>query len=343
MTSTQAVFIDPSYADFLDDRLFDVSNPVLNRDGTLLPFVRLKESLNALGIPVHTADKLRSGTVKADVNHYWSLGLADYQSLVGRKDVRLRGFIVLEPSLVAPTLYQALPRLTRDFEKVYLHNTVGDGYSLDGVARNRLEKIFVPQPYEDVNETYWAQGNRQNRMVVIAGAHNPWFRKPEFYSRRLEAIAALGVHGAIDFYGRGWNRWWTRHTFTSAYWGNRQKIMNNYKGSCASKMDTLSQYRFSLCFENMPMLGYVTEKIFDCFYAGTVPIYLGAPDISDLIPPDAFIDMRDFGSNDYLSMWEFVRSMPAREWERKREAGRDFVRSDGRQNYYGSLLRVVRP
>jgi alpha(1,3/1,4) fucosyltransferase len=343
MTPKQAVFIDPSYPDFLDDRLFDVSNPTLNRDGSLLPFVRLKESLQALGIPVHTADKLRDGSVRAELNHYWSLGLVDYQPLVDRQDVRLRGFVILEPSLVAPGLYTSLPQLTRDFERVYLHNTVGDGYSLFGVARHRLEKIYVPQPYGDVNESCWAQKDRQNRMVVIAGAHNPWRRKPEFYSSRLEAVAALGPHGAIDLYGRGWNRWWTRHTFTPAYWIRRRAIMAHYKGSCTSKMDVLSQYRFSLCFENTPMLGYVTEKIFDCFYAGTVPIYLGAPDISDLIPEDAYIDMRDFGSNDYRTMWEHVRAMSALEWARKREAGREFVRSAGKQQYYDSLLRVIRP
>ncbi len=343
MTSTQAVFIDPSYPDFLDDQLFDVDNAALNRDGTLVPFVRLKESLNARGIAVHTADKLRDGSSLADVNHYWSLGLTDYQALLGRPDVRLRGFVILEPSLVAPEVYATLPKLTRDFEKVYLHNTIGDGYSLDGVDRQRLEKIFVPQPYGDVIEPHWSRQERQNRMVVIAGAHNPWRRKPEFYSRRLGAVAVLGPLGVIDLFGRGWNRWWTRHTFTPSYWAHRGTIMAHYKGSCSSKMDVLSEYRFSLCFENMPMLGYVTEKIFDCFYAGTVPIYLGAPDISDLIPADAYVDMRDFGSNDYRAMWAHVSAMSPQEWARKRESGRDFVRTLGKQRYVDSLLQVIQP
>jgi hypothetical protein len=42
------------------------------------------------------------------------------------------------------------------------------------------------------------------------------------------------------------------------------------------------------------MKGYITEKIFDCFYAGTVPIYYGASDISDFIDPKSFIDYQNF-------------------------------------------------
>lgn len=341
MPNKHAVFIDPSYPDFLKDGLFDGRNPVLNRDDQLLPFIRLKQHLEALGIPLHTADRLKDGSVVAETNHYWSMGLMDYAALRERKDVRLRGFVILEPSLVAPWLYAALPQLTRDFERVYVHNTLGDGYTLRDVDRRRLAKIHVPQPYDDVVETAWERVDRQNKLVVIAGVHNPRRRKPEFYSQRIEAVGRLHPLQAIDLYGRGWDRWWTRQAATPAYWRHLRTIRANYRGAVASKMDTLSQYRFSLCFENMPMLGYVTEKIFDCFYAGTVPVYLGAQDISDLIPPDAYVDMRDFGSDNYEAMWNHVRSMPDAEWQRRRAAGRDFVRSTAARQYYDSLLNII--
>ena len=109
LPTKQAVFIDPSYPDFLEDGLFNSGDPFLNRDNQLLPFIRLKHSLERRSIPVHTADLLKNGSVRANVNHYWSLGLADYQSLRDRADVRLRGCIILEPSLVSPQLYDALP------------------------------------------------------------------------------------------------------------------------------------------------------------------------------------------------------------------------------------------
>ena len=38
----------------------------------------------------------------------------------------------------------------------------------------------------------------------------------------------------------------------------------------------------------------MTEKLFDCFFSGTVPVYWGAPDVFDWVPADCFIDMRQF-------------------------------------------------
>lgn len=338
----RAVFIDPPSKDFLQDRLFDVSDPVLNRDGTLLPFARLREHLITGGIPVHTADRLRDGIVRARAHDYWSLGLLDgYRSLLGRNDVRLRGFILLEPPLVAPRMYEALPELSRVFEHVYLHNTFGDGYEMRDVLRHRLIKLYWPQPYADSQEPYWSRTDRMNKLVAIAGLHRPRARRPELYSRRIDAIGALGPLDAIDLYGRGWERWWTRQAASIAYWRHYSAIRAAFRGGCISKLEILSSYRFCLCFENMPMLGYVTEKIFDCLYAGTVPVYLGAQDISTLIPPEAFVDMRDFGGSGYESMWSFVSGMPANEWQRRREAGREFLRGDGKRLFYDSLLNIV--
>lgn len=337
-----AVFIDPSSEHFLQDRLFDTSNTFLNRDGTLLPFGRLKSHLQAQGIPVHTADRLRDGSVRARMNHYWSLGMLNgYAPLLGRDDVRLRGFFLLEPPLVAAHMYRQLPALSTHFEQVFVHNTVGDGYSLQGVHRDRLHKLHWPQPYDDALEPYWSVTQRQNKLVAIAGLHNPRFRKPEYYSKRIEAVAALHKADAIDLYGRGWERWWTHHAASYAYWRHWLSVKRSYRGAVANKMETLSQYRFSLCFENMPMQGYLTEKLFDCLYAGTVPIYLGAPDIASLVPPEVYVDMRDYGVDHYAQMWAQVSTMSDEDWQRKREAGRAFLRGAGRALYYDSLVGVV--
>lgn len=66
----------------------------------------------------------------------------------------------------------------------------------------------------------------------------------------------------IDVFGGGW-----------------PKSMPNYRGFVSSKVDLLRRYRYCLVMENQRQNGYITEKLFDCFPAGTVPIYWGAPDI----------------------------------------------------------------
>ena len=56
-----------------------------------------------------------------------------------------------------------------------------------------------------------------------------------------------------------------------------------------------------MCYENVKNIdSYITEKIFDCFKAGVIPIYLGPKNINKVIPADTFIDKREFASYDKL-------------------------------------------
>lgn len=334
-----AVFIDPTYPQFLENRLFALDDPELNRDDQLLPFARLREFLAARNVSLHTADYLDHATHRAPVNHYWSLGLTDRcDSVALRGDVELQGFVLLEPPLVAHRTYRHLPRLSRLFNTLYLHNVVGDGYCLSGVDTHKLRKLRVPQPYHRVSVHHWDRGERQNRIVAIAGNHRPPSPRNEHYSTRVIAIAALARHGAVDLFGKGWDRGWSRQSMYCAYWRHRAALMRVYQGSTPCKLATLSNYRFSLCFENSSLQGYLTEKIFDCFYAGTVPIYLGAPDIKNLIPAECYVDAREFDSWD--SMWERIRGMSDAEWRRMREAGRGFVQGPQGSVYSDALPRM---
>lgn len=74
------------------------------------------------------------------------------------------------------------------------------------------------------------------------------------------------------------------------------KFANNIGGPVADKMDFIRQYKFNIAFENSNVPGYTTEKIFDAFAAGTVPIYWGNPDVYIDVNPDAFINIQKFPS-----------------------------------------------
>ncbi len=116
----------------------------------------------------------------------------------------------------------------------------------------------------------------------------------EIYSERVRAIRffeSLGS-GIFDLYGYGWEK--------SEY--------PSYCGSTPDKYKTLSNYRFSICYENTrDIQGYITEKIFDCFHVGCVPVYLGASNITDYIPKECFIDMRQFSN--YDALLEYLENM----------------------------------
>lgn len=341
MTHNQSktIYVDPSYKAYYEDRLFDPADPVLNRDDTLAPFIRLREALEQQGIVLHTADRLMQQGGQDQPYDYYSLGvLENYEELKGRGNVSLQAFVIFEPPVVAPQLYRALPQLTVAFERVYVHNTEGDGYSLQGVDRSKLRKLYWPQPHKDVLLPFWNQDDRQRRMVMINGNHKPTSFEGELYSKRIEALAALAKFGKVDLYGRGWERWWSRNSLWLPYWRHRGALMSIYKGSCSSKYEVLSRYEFALCFENMVMKGYITEKIFDCLYAGTIPLYLGATDIAELIPEEAYIDCRQFAS--WEQMQEVLMSMPDEQIQSMKEAGRAFLNSEQGARYYDALLSI---
>lgn len=111
----------------------------------------------------------------------------------------------------------------------------------------------------------------------------------ELYTERERVIQYFEgqEEGLFEFWGYGWE----------------PKGYKTYRGTIPSgfKVETLSNYRFSICYENIDGIeGYITEKIFDCFAAGTIPIYLGAPNIEAHISKGCFIDRREFKSDEDL-------------------------------------------
>jgi hypothetical protein len=115
-----------------------------------------------------------------------------------------------------------------------------------------------------------------------------------------------------------------------------------YRGTARSKRETLGRYKFALCFENMILNGCITEKIFDCFYAGTVPVYWGAPDISRYVPPECFIDMRNFTS--YAHLRDFLRSLREGAIRDYKESARTYLASEPFERFRKSAFadRFVR-
>ena len=83
---------------------------------------------------------------------------------------------------------------------------------------------------------------------------------------------------------------------------------------------------------------YITEKIFDCLYVGTIPLYLGAKDIADLIPEDTYIDCRRFFP--WEEMHGKVMGMSGAEIRSMCAAGRAFIRNAYGLKYYNSLIAI---
>uniref|UniRef100_A0A803M3A3 Fucosyltransferase n=2 Tax=Chenopodium quinoa TaxID=63459 RepID=A0A803M3A3_CHEQI len=65
----------------------------------------------------------------------------------------------------------------------------------------------------------------------------------------------------------------------------------------------MSHYKFVLAIENTMTESYVTEKLYYALDAGSVPIYFGAPNVWDFVPPHSIIDGSKFSSLEELASY----------------------------------------
>ena len=86
-------------------------------------------------------------------------------------------------------------------------------------------------------------------------------------SRRIAYAAELMRHIEVHSYG--------------SQLRNRRLIRDNGR---PTKLQTIAAYKFTLAFENAIAPDYVTEKFFDPLIVGSVPVYLGAPNVGDFAP-----------------------------------------------------------
>lgn len=143
----------------------------------------------------------------------------------------------------------------------------------------------------------------------------------ELYDTRWSLVKAFAQKGEFTLQGKGWHRTTKGHT----RWWRRGIRYANEPVPCEDKVKLLSSFRFGLAVENVSFPGYVTEKIYDVLRAGSVPVYIGAPDIADYVPLGAFIDGSKFTSPAH--MWRSLESMTENQWDLLRIEGVKFLRT----------------
>jgi hypothetical protein len=75
-------------------------------------------------------------------------------------------------------------------------------------------------------------------------------------------------------------------------------ILERGDGAVAAKMKFLNDYKFNLCFENSSYAGYTTEKLYEAYMFGTIPIYWGSPTIDCDFNTKAFLNWHDYQDDD---------------------------------------------
>ncbi|HEX2583233.1 MAG TPA: glycosyltransferase family 10 [Chlamydiales bacterium] len=231
---------------------------------------------------------------------FWSLGpVLKKMHLSGVPKEKMVLFL-WEPPTVEKEGYD--PEMQRLFGKIY----TWDDDLVDGL---KFFKFYYPELREKQADLVPFKEKKLCTMVAtrLSSKH-----PKELYSEREKVIRFFeDKPGLFDLYGRGWEK----------------KKFVHWRGAVADKMETIKRYKFSICYENMrDVRGYITEKIFDCFAAQTVPVYWGASNVSEYIPADCFVDRRRF--NDEEELLGFLQGMEEEEYNEYLERIRAFQTSD---------------
>ena len=76
------------------------------------------------------------------------------------------------------------------------------------------------------------------------------------------------------------------------------KNLRIYRGVVKDKVKTASFFKYEFCCENAKNNGRLSERIFQSFFSGTVPIYIGDKTVKKYIPKNCYIDFWKFQNID---------------------------------------------
>jgi len=336
------------YTTYNNNRMFcDPSSPI--GDDLAYPTVHLGRRLREMGHRCATIDT-------DDLEKFDAVVFLDHPTNLNHYLRRLRKRRGARPGLYLMLLENPANRPDNYwkwnhtvFDKIFTWHSEwvdGERYIWCPLA-NKVPRPFAIRPEE----------KRKFCTTIASQKYNP--HPAELYSERIKAIRWFEQHhpDKFDLYGTLWDRRWFTgrlarlNLLLAAIYrrmpnAGRCSRFPSYRGTVCRKHNVLREYRFSICYENAVFPGYITEKPFDCWFAGCIPVYLGAPDVLRHIPAGTFVDKRNF--RDYEELYRYLDGMSANEYEGYLAAIESFVMSDAirpfsAEGFSDTIIRHILP
>ncbi|MDO8927292.1 MAG: glycosyltransferase family 10 [Sideroxyarcus sp.] len=302
---------------------FNLGNSI-DRDDSNYPFWLLRERLLSSGIELNTPD----------VNAGRAIAFELHMNVMQRERDGQAFVLLMETAQICPL--NESQALLAQYDRIFTWRD-------DLIDDKRYFKINFPNKRHSMENRGWK--DRDRLCCLIAGNKRPAQTSSlDLYEERVKTIRWFEQHapGQFDLYGSGWEispphsgriaRLWHRIALGIAR-KTGYRAFPSFQGRVERKLETLGKYRFSVCYENVKDLpGYITEKIFDCFFAGCVPIYWGASNVSDYIPVDCFIDRRKFSNHEDL--YRHLDQMSETSYQAHQLAIQNFLNSSAAQMFF---------
>ncbi len=310
------------YGFYNANKMFEAQSSSAAGDDVTHPTAKMALTLRALGHTVNTLDRAE-GELDAAV-------FFDHPTFLNSHFRRLRNtrtklyVFLLENRLNRPDNYWKW--LHKDFEKVF----TWDPTLIDG-------KKYLPTHYcVNIPRPLAIDVSRKNKFSILLSSQKYSTHSCGLYRERIDIIRWFERNhpDQFDLFGQRWDRFyfanhlWRLNLFLSKFYSmapHRFKTRNfpSWRGPVSRKRDVMIGYKFAIVYENAVFPGYLTEKIFDAFFAGCIPVYLGAPDVVEHIPPETFVDRRKFPDNE--SMYRYLASMTEKDYRDRIQAIEEFV------------------
>ena len=259
--------------------------PNCRRDDLAKPYIGIREAIEKAGYQFKTTvDGSRLSDVAAilSITH---INPPFLQNIV--KFPKNKCFLIIqEPPVFRPEVYH--PRLKHFFGTMFT--------MFDNLVDNQTYfKFYHFQARDKMVENIPGFANKKFCVMFQSHLKSPY--PNELYSERDKVARFFANSNEFDLYGRLWEG------------------TPNWRGYFKEdKITAIKNYKFCFCYENMKnQVGYVTERIFEVMFAGSVPIYWGADNITDYVPKECFIDRRDFSC--YEDLYRFLKAIDQTRYE----------------------------
>lgn len=331
-----------------DAVLFDPGS----RDNCTEPYIKLKKRCGELGYYFEEAKNQRLedcrwllfwdcsslkpvNRIKAKIRGYSPGNLYQEAKAAGMQDKMV--LFLFEPPSVCP-----------DNFNLTLHENFSIIFTWDPalVDNKKYFKIFLPSPTDFPKASVVPFSEK--KLIVNISSYKFSSHPGELYSEIRKAVRFFEEHYPDDFdlYGLFWNMNLKQHLM---HWRIkfqlRREYYPSYRGVAGNKWNIFPKYKFALCYENMSHPGNVSLKVLDCLRSGCVPVYLGAPDITDYVNKEAFIDRRDFKTLE--DMVKYLRCVNDKEYQKYIDAGKIYQESERfklflSENFVETVVRTLK-
>ncbi len=287
------------YTYYNANRMFGGSSAPGSGDDASYAAMRLADYLRERGHQVNTLDKAQ-GELDAAVFFDHPTFLNPYYRRLRKTRTKLYLFL-LENAVNRPDNYWKWNH--RDFEKVFVWNP-------ELVDNKKYIRVYDTQK---IPPNFRVNAAKKNKFCILLSSQKYSTHKKALYRERIDIIRWFEREhpSQFDLYGQRWDRFyfsnflWRLNILLAKLYRKfpdrfRTHHFPSHRGPVARKREVMRSYKFAIVYENAVFPGYLTEKIFDAFFAGCVPVYLGAPNVLDHIPAEAFIDRRNFSDNEAL-------------------------------------------